>query len=303
MTKTAIQGSGLGLRRGLIGALQSHLESKCESTMMGHQDLPIDFMEIAPENWMNVGGRLANQLRYFTERYPFACHGLSLSIGSPAPLDEAFVRDVGRFLDQHNIEVYSEHLSYCSDSGHMYDLMPLPFTEEAVNYVAERIQRVQDILGRRLIIENVSAYVEPGKEMAEPDFVRAVLKKADCDLLLDVNNVYVNSVNHGYDAAAYIASMPSERVRYYHVAGHYAESESLLVDTHGADVIDPVWSLLQQAYACHGNKATLLERDFNFPELPVLVSELEQIRSYQASYLQPYSSKAKMCNSREGVDV
>jgi uncharacterized protein (UPF0276 family) len=273
MTNNTIQGSGLGLRRALAGALKSSIDA-------GDQ-LPIDFLEIAPENWMNVGGRLSKQLRYFTERFPFACHGLSLSIGSPAPLDEGFVRDVGRFLDEHGIDVYSEHLSYCSDVGHMYDLMPLPFTEEAVNYVAERIQRVQDILGRRLIVENVSAYVEPGKQMSEPEFVQAVLQKADCDLLLDVNNVYVNSVNHGYNPHDYITQMPTDRIRYYHIAGHYTENDSLLVDTHGADVIDPVWALLQHAYETHGQKATLLERDFNFPEFSELSSELERIRSYQ----------------------
>lgn len=273
MSNNTIFGSGLGLRRGLVSELQSSIESG--------QQLPIDFMEIAPENWMKIGGRLKKQLRYFTERFPFACHGLSLSIGSPAPLDENFVREVGQFLDEHNIDTYSEHLSYCSDAGHMYDLMPLPFTEEAVNYVAERIQRVQDILGRRLIVENVSAYVEPGKQMPEPEFVRAVLQKADCDLLLDVNNVYVNSVNHGYNPHDYIAQMPTDRIRYYHIAGHYTESDSMLVDTHGADVIDPVWALLQQAYSTHGQKATLLERDFNFPDLSDLSQELETIRAYQ----------------------
>lgn len=265
--------SGLGLRRGMAKALQDYLAYT--------PDHPIDFLEVAPENWMNVGGRLAKQFAWFTERFPFACHGLSLSIGGPAPLDLEFVRNVRSFLDQHHITVYSEHLSYCSDDGHLYDLMPIPFTEEAVKWVSERIMRVQDVLGRRLIIENVSAYLEPGKAMDEPEFVRAVLDAADCELLLDVNNVYVNSVNHGYDPQAFIASMPSERIRYLHVAGHYQESETLLVDTHGAAVIDPVWSLLQYTYSQHGQKPTLLERDFNFPPIGELVSELEHIRSLQ----------------------
>ncbi|MEK9710960.1 MAG: DUF692 domain-containing protein [Thalassolituus sp.] len=268
---------GLGLRRGFINELEAMADQGA--------GLPVDFFEIAPENWMQVGGRLGKQLRRFTERFPFACHGLSLSVGSPAPLDEGFVRNVKAFLNEHNISFYSEHLSYCSDGGHLYDLMPIPFTEEAVRYVSERIQRIQDILGRRLIIENVSAYAEPGKEMPEPEFVRAVVESADCELLLDVNNVFVNSVNHGYDAAEYIASMPSERIRYFHVAGHYSpapeEPVQLLVDTHGADVIDPVWALLQQALAVHGERPVLLERDFNFPELPVLFSEIEKIRQIQ----------------------
>ena len=160
MNRHQITGAGLGLRRGFISELQSRIENGVE--------VPVDFFEVAPENWLRVGGRLGRQFRYFTERYPFACHGLSLSIGSPAPLDEAFVRDVKDFLKEHKVAVYSEHLSYCSDDGHLYDLMPLPFTEEAVKYVSERIMRVQDILGERLVIENVSAYVEPGREMAEP---------------------------------------------------------------------------------------------------------------------------------------
>ena len=266
-------GSGLGLRRALTGPLRRYFEDQ--------GSLPCDFFEIAPENWLGVGGRLGKELRYFTERFPFACHGLSLSVGGPAPLDEDFVREVGRFLKEHDIRVYSEHLSYCSDAGHLYDLMPIPFTDESVIRVAERISRVQDILGQRLIIENVSAYLEPGKEMSEPEFVCAVVKKADCDLLLDVNNVYVNSVNHGYDAKAYISHMPSERVRYLHVAGHYTEAPDLLIDTHGADVCDPVWDLLAFTYQTHGVKPTLLERDFNIPELPDLFAEVERVRAYQ----------------------
>ena len=213
-----------------------------------------------------------------------------MSIGSPAPLDEAFVRDVKDFLKEHKVAVYSEHLSYCSDDGHLYDLMPLPFTEEAVKYVSERIMRVQDILGERLVIENVSAYVEPGREMAEPEFVKAVLEAADCELLLDVNNVYVNSTNHGYNAEEYIRSMPSDKIRYYHVAGHYQDtsdasdddpSSNLLVDTHGADVIEPVWALLSAAYDAHGMRPTLLERDFNFPDLDDMFAEVSQIKALQ----------------------
>ena len=282
MNRHQITGAGLGLRRGFISELQSRIENGVE--------VPVDFFEVAPENWLRVGGRLGRQFRYFTERYPFACHGLSLSIGSPAPLDEAFVRDVKDFLKEHKVAVYSEHLSYCSDDGHLYDLMPLPFTEEAVKYVSERIMRVQDILGERLVIENVSAYVEPGREMAEPEFVKAVLEAADCELLLDVNNVYVNSTNHGYNAEEYIRSMPSEKIRYYHVAGHYQDasdasdadpSSNLLVDTHGADVIEPVWALLSAAYDAHGMRPTLLERDFNFPDLDEMFTEVSQIKALQ----------------------
>lgn len=259
----------MGLRRALMGPLADVPDSA------------IDFMEIAPENWIGIGGRFGKQLRQFTERYDFLCHGLSLSLGGPAPLDEALVRSVRSFMQEHGIKAYSEHLSYCSDDGHLYDLMPIPMTETAVNYVAERIMRVQDILGQRLIIENVSTYAEPGKEMSEQDFVCAVLEKADCDLLLDVNNVYVNSINHGQDALAYIRAMPSERIRYLHIAGHYDEADDLLVDTHGNAVKADVWQLLQHAYQCHGVLPTLLERDFNFPEVAELVAELDIVRQYQ----------------------
>ncbi len=241
----------------------------------------IDFLEVAPENWIGIGGKMNKDFRYFTERYPFVCHGLSLSIGSPSPLDETFVHRVKRFLDEHQIRFYTEHLSYCSDDGHLYDLMPIPFTEEAVHYVAGRIRRVQDILERRIGMENVSYYAAPGQEMPEIEFINAVLDEADCDLLLDVNNIYVNSINHGYDAESYMQALPAERVVYFHVAGHYDEADDLKVDTHGAAIIDPVWSLLEKAYQQFGVVPTLLERDFNIPPLPELLTEVEKISSLQ----------------------
>jgi uncharacterized protein (UPF0276 family) len=237
----------------------------------------VDFYEVAPENWIGMGGRYGKQFRAFTERYPFVCHGLSLSIGSPSPLDETFLHRVKRFLDQHQIRAYTEHLSYCSDDGHLYDLMPIPFTEAAVQHVAARVRRAQDILERRIALENVSYYAAPGQELSEIDFINAVLQEADCDLLLDVNNIYVNSINHGYDAEQFLYALPGERVVYFHVAGHYNEAEDLVVDTHGADVIDPVWDLLDKAYAHFGVVPTLLERDFNIPPLPELLGEVDQI--------------------------
>jgi len=244
----------------------------------------VSFYEIAPENWLGVGGGLGRQLRHFTERHPFVTHGLSLSLGGPAPLDETFIRRLKRFLDQHGISTYTEHLSYCSDDGHLYDLMPIPFTEEAVHHVAERIRRTQDILERRIAVENVSYYAAPGKQMEEIDFVRAVLEEADCNLLLDVNNIYVNSVNHRYDAEAFLYALPPERVAYFHIAGHYNEAEDLIVDTHGADVIEPVWDLLDKAYRHVGVVPTLLERDFNIPPLPELLTEVDRIVGIQAKH-------------------
>src|ERR1700712_2287912 len=155
---------------------------------------------MAPEKWINVGGKLRKTFRAYTERHPFVCHGLSLSLGGPAPLDETLLHKIRRLLDEHGIAHYSEHLSYCSDDGHLYDLLPIPFTDEAVRHTAQRIRRVQDLLGRRIAVENVSYYLAPERAMDELAFTNAVLAEADCDLLLDVNNVYVNACNHGYDA-------------------------------------------------------------------------------------------------------
>jgi uncharacterized protein (UPF0276 family) len=272
-SRQPVTGAGLGLRRALMGSLQDSPSA------------PIDFFEVAPENWINVGGKLGKSFRSFTERYPFVCHGLSLSLGSPAPLDEALLRKIRRLLETHGIGIYSEHLAYCSDEGQLYDLLPIPFTEEAVDWVSARIRRTQDIIGRRIAIENVSYYVAPGQEMGEIEFTQAVLERADCDLLLDVNNVYVNSINHRYDAAAFIEAMPAQRVSYIHVAGHYDEAPDLIIDSHAATVIDPVWALLDRAYAHCGVKPTLLERDSNFPPLADLVAELERIRAIQQPYL------------------
>lgn len=244
----------------------------------------VDFMEVAPENWIGMGGSYGKQFRAFTERYPFVCHGLSLSIGSPAPLDEAFLHKLKRFLKDHQIRCYSEHLSYCSDDGHLYDLMPIPFTEEAVRYVVQRIRRVQDILEQPIAMENISYYAAPGKEMEEIDFLNAVLSEADCQLLLDVNNIYVNSVNHRYDAEDFLKALPAERIAYLHIAGHYHEADDLIVDSHGADIVDPVWALLDKTYAHFGVIPTLLERDFNLPPIAKLLTEVDTIADYQKKW-------------------
>lgn len=264
-----VSGAGLGLRRGLIDQL------------MAAPPADVDFMEVAPENWIRVGGKLGKKLRFFTERYPFVIHGLSLSIGSPAPLNEALLADVRDFMDEHDIRLYSEHLSFCGDDGQLYDLMPIPFTEEAVHHVAGRIRRAQDILGRRMAVENVSYYAPTDSSLTESEFTRAVLEEADCDLLLDINNIVVNSINHRYDAEEFMRSMPAERVRYFHLAGHYVEAEDLRIDTHGDAVGDQAWELLAAAYAHFGPVPTLLERDFNFPPLDDLLGEVRRIGQMQ----------------------
>lgn len=270
MTTAAFpSGAGLGLRRALLPELLS-------------MDVgAVDFLECTPDNWINVGGLQGDRLAQLAERFPLACHGLSLSLGGPAPLDLELLRRTREFLDNRNVAFFSEHLSYCSDDGQLYDLLPLPFTDEAVRHVASRIRQAQDVLERRIAVENISYYAAPYQALQEIDFLRAVLAEADCDLLLDVNNLYVNSINHGYDAAAYLAALPVERVVYMHVAGHYDEAPDLKIDTHGATVKADVWSLLQQAYQRFGALPTLLERDFNFPPLAELLGEVEQIRARQ----------------------
>lgn len=266
-------GAGLGFRRELIAPLKAAVPDA------------IRFFELAPENWAGMGGRSGKELRHFTERYPFVCHGLSLSLGGPGPLDEALLHRIKAFMAEHGMTLYTEHLSWCADESHLYDLLPIPLTETAVKWTAERIKRAQDILGQRIGIENASYYVAPpGAEMSETDFISAIVREADCLLHLDVNNIYVNSCNFGFDPFAFMNALPLERTCYVHVAGHWVEPDGLLIDTHGAEVIDPVWTLLEAAYArIGGDVPTCLERDFNIPDLPALTAEVEQIARLQAA--------------------
>ncbi len=276
----SVQGAGLGLRRSFLNEIVE-LASPA-----------IDFFEVAPENWMLTGGKSGKQFRAMTEKHPFICHGLSLSIGSADPMDEQFLYALKDFLALHQIKFYSEHLSYCSHQGHLYDLMPIPFTSDAVLHVANRIKRVQDILEQRIAIENVSYYAAPGQEMSEIDFFNAVISEADCDILLDINNIYVNSVNHQYDAEAFLRAIPAQRIAYAHIAGHYVEADDFLIDTHGATVIDPVWKLLAKAYELYGVFPTLLERDFNLPPLTELCQEVAVIKNIQTAWDQQHAQQS-----------
>jgi uncharacterized protein (UPF0276 family) len=280
-----IHGAGLGLKRELIPQIQAAFGQGAHK----HPSIAnIDFLEIAPENWIGAGGRAAKQLAWFTERFPIACHGLCLSLGGPDPLNEVFLQRVKQFLDQHQIPLYTEHLSYCSDGGYLYDLLPIPFTEDAVQHVASRIRRTQDILGRRIAVENASFYAAaPISEMDELSFLKAVLEEADCWLHLDLNNIYVNSVNFGFDPHAFLRGIPGDRIVYAHVAGHDREGPDLVIDTHGQDVIDPVWALLDEAYTLFGDFPTLLERDTNIPPLATLMREVDAIAALQQKHRQP----------------
>lgn len=279
MNRNQIHGAGLGLKRELIPQIQAHDNQPLISN--------IQFVEVAPENWIDAGSRATKQLDWFAARYPIVCHGLCLSLGGISPLNTDFLQQVKHFLNRYEINIYTEHLSYCTDAyqgkqGYLYDLLPIPFTEEAVHYVAQRIRQTQDILGRRIGIENASYYAAaPISEMSEQAFLNAVLSEADCLLHLDINNIYVNSINFNFNPLEFLRSIPHERIIYSHIAGHYQQSPDLLIDTHGEDVIDPVWALLKEAYDLFGVFPTLLERDSNIPPLQNLMHEVNKIADLQ----------------------
>lgn len=256
---------GLGFRR----------EIADDILQLSGADLPA-FVEVAPENWMDIGGYWAKIFRQVTEKYEVTCHGLSLSIGGPDDVDYDFLKKVKMFLKTHNIQVYSEHISYSQcDNAHLYDLLPIPFREDAVQHIVSKIKQVQDYLEMPLVLENVSYYKTIAPEMSESQFISAIVKESCCKLLLDVNNVYVNAFNHGYDAQAFINELPLNQVAYIHMAGHLQVSEDLIIDTHGNNIIDPVFDLFGTAISKINEVPVLLERDFNFPEMNEIASEMK----------------------------
>lgn len=283
MSSHNVTGAGLGFRRDLLKQMQTHDLSA------------IDFFEVSPENWINsdgkLGGRFEKDLRSFTEKHDFVCHGLSLSIGSTEHLDFNLLAQIKNFMADHGIDLYTEHLSWCSDEkGHLYDLLPIPCTKDAVDWVANRIANAQDFMGKQIGFENASYYYQPKiSEMSDAQFITEVCNKADCLLHLDINNIYVNSQNFGFDPHAYLRELPVERTCYMHVAGHFTEEDGFIVDTHGNTVIDQVWDLLEDAYELIYQKTgklptqipTCLERDFNFPAFNELTDEVTQIRNIQ----------------------
>ena len=214
--------------------------------LLNTNDLQPAFIELAPENWIGMGGYWKKQLDAAAEKFPITCHGLSLSIGSPDELDVAFVKQVKQFLKQYNIKVYSEHLSYSKcDNAHTYDLLPIPFREDAVKHIVQRIKQAQDILEMPIVLENVSYYTSVAAQMKESEFISAIVNESGCNMLLDVNNVYVNSFNHNYIAKDFIKSLPLNKVAYIHMAGHEQISDTVIIDTHGEAIIDPVFDLFE----------------------------------------------------------
>ncbi len=258
---------GIGLRRDISGEI---LESK---------KLTPDFLEFAPENWMGVGGNWNRTLKKAVSGYPVSCHGLSLSLGSPEELNWEFIGDLKTFLDENQVEIFSEHLSYTkSQNAHLYDLLPVPFRKDAVDHVAHRIMQVQDFLKRPLAIENVSYYTPVAAEMTEAEFICEIVEKAGCNLLLDVNNVFVNAFNHQYDARDFIGRLPLDRVAYIHMAGHEQVAPDLIIDTHGRPIADPVYELFEWTIQRMDPVPVLLERDYNFNELDQLQAELIHLK-------------------------
>jgi len=263
-----------------IGFRKDFSEEFLEGTL-----LKPDFIEVAPENWMGIGGYWKKIFKELTEKHPLFLHGLSLSIGSPDELDYSFLKSVKEFIQEYKPLVYSEHLSFSKcDNAHLYDLLPIPFTGDAVKHVANRIRQVQDYLGQKIAIENVSYYTSVAAEMSEIEFINAVLAEADCDLLLDVNNVYVNSFNHQYNPNEFIKQLPLERVKYIHMAGHTKVSNDLIIDTHGEAIIDTVYDLFDFTLKqIQRDVPVLLERDFNIPELPELQEEIMRLKAIIAN--------------------
>lgn len=264
---------GIGYRKDFAEAfLKSHV-------------LKPSFIEVAPENWIGVGGFWKKQFQQALEKYPLFTHGLSLSIGSPDELDIDFLKKVKTFLNETKAHIYSEHLSYSKcDNAHLYDLLPIPFTNDAVKHVSQRIKKVQDVLERKIAIEIVSYYTPVAPELSEINFINAILEEADCELLLDVNNVYVNGFNHQYDAKQFIDQLPMDRVSYIHMAGHEQVSDTLIIDTHGEAIIDPVYDLFEHTMKrLNRDVPVLLERDFNIPELEELQTEINRLKAIKHS--------------------
>jgi len=244
------------------------------------------FLEVAPENWMGIGGYWKKVFKSVAEQYDVYSHGLSLSLGGPDELDWDFLKKLKSFLKEYNIKIYSEHLSFAKcDNAHLYDLLPVPFRWDAVHHIAQRIKAVQDFLEQKIAVEIVSYYTPVAAEMSEVDFINAVVKEADCNLLLDVNNIYVNAFNHQYDAKQFLHHLNLDNVEYIHMAGHEKVAEDLIIDTHGEEIIEPVYELFDYTLGLLPKPIpVLLERDFNIPELAELQHELTRLENICSRY-------------------
>ena len=288
-----MKGVGLGLRWELLEDL---LSSKKE-------ELPIDFLEISPENYVGRGGYYPAALARLSDRYSILTHGLTMSLGGNDPLDAAYLREIGAFIRDVRAPWHSDHLCFSTAAGVvLHDLLPLRFTKASAAHVADRVKRAQDALGVPMAVENISFYTDPGpREMDEPEWISLVCDAADCGLMLDVNNAYVNSQNFGFDVDAWMRNAPLERTVQMHVAGHdrFEESDfvegatgSIILDTHGQDVPDPVLALLERVLPRTGDVPIVLERDTNIPPFDELMTELRRIRAARDRALNRQAAKS-----------
>lgn len=273
MNRLPYLGYGLGLR---VEYYESLLE----------QPGNVEWLEIVSENYMVAGGRPLAWLEKFRERFPLAMHGVSMSIGGTDPLDQDYLDRLAALARRVEPAWVSDHLCWTGVQGvNLHDLMPLPYTEEALAHVVDRVRRVQDALGRRILLENVSSYVSfADAQLTEWQFLAAVAERADCLILLDINNVYVSAHNHGFSPLGYLDGLPAARVQQFHLAGHEC-GERLIVDTHDAPIVDPVWELYAEAVRRFGRVSTMIERDDHMPPLAELQAELEHARRLAAPLL------------------
>ncbi len=291
-------GFGLGLRKehyqDVIDSFSAEGSSQAEgsspangSSSANGSSLNIDWFEILTENYLVPGGKPLYFLQQIAERYPMVMHGVSMNIGNTEPLDQNYLEQVKLLKNRINAHWLSDHLCWTGTNGtNAHDLLPLPYTEESIKHVAERISQVQDFLGCRMLIENVSSYVSyKQSEMTEWEFLTELAERADCLLLLDINNIYVSSVNHEFDPLDYLLSVPEHRVQQFHLAGH-SDYGDYVIDTHDMPVCDAVWSLYAQAVERFGDVTFMIERDDNIPPLNELLQELNLARKISKEVLQ-----------------
>lgn len=273
-SKKPFLGFGLGLRT-------EHYEAILSTNP------PVDWFEIITENYLVPGGKPLYYLDKIREKYPLVMHGVSLSIGSTDPIDFNYLKEVKALAERIQTRWLSDHLCWTGVNGlNTHDLLPLPYTEETVKHIAARIRQVQDYLERPFLIENLSSYITyKQSEMTEWDFVNEIVRKADCSILLDVNNVYVSSVNHGFNPLDYINAMPASKVLQIHLAGHSLEGD-YIIDTHDAPIIPEVWDLYAKTIQFLGPVSTMVERDDNIPALSILMEEVQQARAVSSRVLQ-----------------